>query len=295
MAGSNGVRRGAPDRSPSRPRALRWLSSSTPRRCPGRTPGQRRDAPARPGRSRRPTAERARGLPVHALRRHDCVPTRLHDPDTARSPSACGSPPTSTAPSPASGSTRGRNNTGTHTGTLWSRAATALADGHVHQRVDHRLADADVRPARADPRDTEYIASYVAPMGRYSATLGAFFRPPTCLVPLCAWPAIRAPTPTPVGSPARSGSNYLVDVMFERLPAAIDIAAQDPAPGALDVPRNQFGGGVVLGADQAGPPARGDCQRDCDRRDDDPGACCASPSPSRRPHRCLATRWSTCP
>ncbi len=36
---------------------------------------------------------------------------------------------------------------------------------------------------------------------------------------------------------SRSGSNYLVDVMFERLPAAIDVAAQNPAPGALDVPR----------------------------------------------------------
>ena len=110
--------------------------------------------------------------PCTPLRRPDGADACSTRVTPARSPSACGSPPTTTARSPACGSTRRPATPAPTPAPLWSATGTALADGHLHQRVDDRLADADVRPAGRRSRGTPSTSCRTArPVGHWSADI----------------------------------------------------------------------------------------------------------------------------
>ncbi|MCL3817862.1 DUF4082 domain-containing protein [Aeromicrobium wangtongii] len=132
---------------------------------------------------------------------------------------------------------KGPGNTGTHTGALWDTSGKRLAEGTFAGESSSGwqtlIFDEPVEIAK----DTEYIASYRAPAGKYSATPGGFGadRPGSPL----RTPSDGGSYTYGTGFPnARSSANYLVDVIFERPAPQIAITSQDPAPGAVDVPRS---------------------------------------------------------
>ncbi len=132
---------------------------------------------------------------------------------------------------------KGVNNTGTHTGALWTAGGTQLAQGTFTGESTagwQTLTFAEPVPIA---KNTQYVASYRAPVGRWSADLNAFGgtdlnRAPLHVLRDSGSYTYGAGFP---GSP--SASNYHVDVLFERGAPAIGVAGQDPAPGALSVPR----------------------------------------------------------
>lgn len=129
---------------------------------------------------------------------------------------------------------KGPNNTGSHTGTLWSITGTKLAEGTFSAESTSGWQTLVFTTPVAIAKDTEYIASYRAPGGKYSATPGAFTAD-----------IAGSPLRTAANSGAftygtgypdtRSSTSYLVDVDFQRPTPQIAITAQDPAPGALNV------------------------------------------------------------
>ncbi|MET0929897.1 MAG: DUF4082 domain-containing protein [Aeromicrobium sp.] len=132
---------------------------------------------------------------------------------------------------------KGPNNTGSHTGTLWTAAGTKLAEGTFTGESSAGWQTLTFSQPVSIAKDTEYIASYRAPGGRYSVTPGG-------LGADVAGSPLRTPAnggsyTFGTGFPdARSSASYLVDVVFERPAAEIAIAAQDPPGGAVDVPRS---------------------------------------------------------
>ncbi|MQW74778.1 DUF4082 domain-containing protein [Nocardioides sp. dk4132] len=132
---------------------------------------------------------------------------------------------------------RAAGNPGPHRATLWSAAdARVLAEGTLATESSEGWQTLVLdQPVPVTP-GTEYVASYRAPQGRYSVTPGAFAAADLSRGPLRVDAQAGAYT-YGTGLPAsRSSSSYLVDVVFERTPAAIDVEAQDPVAGAVDVP-----------------------------------------------------------
>ncbi|WP_456695334.1 DUF4082 domain-containing protein [Aeromicrobium sp. P5_D10] len=132
---------------------------------------------------------------------------------------------------------KGPNNTGAHTGTLWSSTGTKLAEGTFAAESSSGWQTLTFSQPVAIAKDTEYIASYRAPAGKYSVT-------PDALGSAVAGSPLRTPAnggsyTYGTGFPdARTSASYLVDVVFERPAAQIAIAAQDPPSGAVDVARS---------------------------------------------------------
>ncbi len=131
---------------------------------------------------------------------------------------------------------KGPNNTGAHTGTLWTGAGTQLATGtFTSESTTGWQTLTFATPVNVSP-GTEYVASYRASVGRYST--GASFGS-----------GDRSRGPIRVGSTAgaytygagfpssSSPANYLVDVTFNRAAPTVAITSQEPPAGALDVPR----------------------------------------------------------
>lgn len=132
---------------------------------------------------------------------------------------------------------KGPNNTGTHTGTLWSSSGDKLAEGTFTGESSSGWQTLSFSQPVAIAKDTEYVASYRAPTGRYSVTPGGL-----------AGDVAGSPLRTPANGGAytfgtgfpstRSSASYLVDVVFERPAPQLSITAQDPPAGAVDVPRS---------------------------------------------------------
>ena len=129
------------------------------------------------------------------------------------------------------------NNTGTHTGTLWSMNGTALATGTFKGESSsgwQTLLFDDPVPIS---KDTEYVVSYQSPTGWFSLTPNAFAQSDLSRAPLRVASNSGAFT-YGTGFPSSStSSNYLVDPIFEPPRPSIKITSQDPAPGAVDVDR----------------------------------------------------------
>jgi Domain of unknown function (DUF4082)/Bacterial Ig-like domain/Bacterial Ig domain len=136
---------------------------------------------------------------------------------------------------------KGPNNTGTHTGTLWSASGTQLATGTFEDETatgwQEMRFDAPV-PVVAG---TTYIASYFAPAGGYHARTDAFW------LPLEVSPLTAPATTTQANGLFATGnrfptetfraSNYFVDVLFsDRDTAAPGLASRTPGPGAGSIP-----------------------------------------------------------
>lgn len=128
-------------------------------------------------------------------------------------------------------------NVGTHTGTLWKADGTTLATGTFANESSVGWQTLTFsQPVEVAP-GTEYIASYRSPIGNFSVTPNAFSSQDLSKGPLRVDSSSGAFT-YGTGMPTNPiASNYLVDVVFEKVAPTLEITAQDPIPGALDVPR----------------------------------------------------------
>jgi hypothetical protein len=132
---------------------------------------------------------------------------------------------------------KGVNNTGTHTGTLWSASGTKLAEGTFTNESTTGWQTLTFATPVTIAKNTQYVASYRTEVGRYSATPNAFATTDLSRAPLRVSASAGAYT-YGTGFPSSSSpTSYLVDVVFERPEPQIAISAQDPAPNALDIPR----------------------------------------------------------
>jgi hypothetical protein len=130
---------------------------------------------------------------------------------------------------------KGPNNTGVHTGTLWSAGGTQLATGTFSGATSAGWQTLVLDEPVAITRNTEYVASYRAPGGRYSATPGGFMS--MSRSPLVVATGSGAYTYGSGFPSAISSTSYLVDVVFERAPAPLTVVGQAPASGATMVRR----------------------------------------------------------
>jgi hypothetical protein len=132
---------------------------------------------------------------------------------------------------------KGVNNTGSHTGALWSASGTLLAQGTFTNESTagwQTLTFANPVPIA---KNTQYVASYRAPVGRWSADVNTFDGTDLNRAPLHVLRDSGAYTYGTGFPGSTSAFNYHVDVLFEKGAPTIAVASQDPAPGAVAVPR----------------------------------------------------------
>lgn len=131
---------------------------------------------------------------------------------------------------------KGLNNTGSHTSTLWAADGTVMATGTFTNESTTGWQTLTFASPVTVRKDTAYVASYRATR-RYSATPNAFAAANLSRSPLTVTSAAGAYT-YGTGFPGSSSStSYLVDVVFEKVAPSIALTGQDPAPGAVAVPR----------------------------------------------------------
>jgi hypothetical protein len=129
-------------------------------------------------------------------------------------------------------------NVGTHVGTLWSLSGTALATGTFTDESSSGWQTLTFAQPVAIAKNTEYIVSYRSPTGSYSLTPNAFAASDLSRAPLkvsSSAGSFSYPDAFPAGT---STTNYMVDPVFEARPLPLSIVSQDPAPGAVSVPRS---------------------------------------------------------
>lgn len=129
-------------------------------------------------------------------------------------------------------------NTGAHVGTLWNQNGVELASGTFTNETPTGWQELTFATPVQITKNVDYTVSYRALNGRYSATPNAFATSNLSKPPLRVSSTAGAYS-YGTGFPAWSSPHsYLVDVIFERTPAALSVTTQDPAPGAVDVPRS---------------------------------------------------------
>lgn len=133
---------------------------------------------------------------------------------------------------------KGAGNGGTHTGSLWSATGTRLAQVTFAGETTSGWQTATLSTPVAVQAGQRYVASYYAPLGRYSYTSNFFAAP---------WTAGDLTAPATAngrylyaaggGFPTYSSgaANYFVDVVFQREPASIAVESRTPVAGATDV------------------------------------------------------------
>lgn len=132
---------------------------------------------------------------------------------------------------------KGPNNTGTHSGAIWALNGTQLATGTFTDETTAGWQTLVLDQPVSITRNTEYVASYRTTVGRYSVTPNGFASGNLSRAPLNVDVNSGAYT-YGTGFPASSSpSNYMVDVVFERAPAPLEVVGQAPAPGAVGVRR----------------------------------------------------------
>lgn len=129
-------------------------------------------------------------------------------------------------------------NTGTHTGALWTASGTLLAEGTFTNESSAGWQTLTFATPVSIAKNTQYVASYRAPAGRWSADLNTFTGADLNRAPLHVLANSGAYTYGTGFPGSSSASNYHVDVLFEKGEPTIGVASQDPAPGALSVPRS---------------------------------------------------------
>lgn len=151
-------------------------------------------------------------------------------------------------------------NTGTHTGALWTATGTLLAQGTFVDESTSGWQTLMFEDPVPISKNATYVASYRAPVGRWSADLNFYNGIDLNRSPLHVMAGSGAYTYGTGFPGSTSASNYLVDVLFERGAPTVAIAAYDPAPGALDVARRSpvkvtFTEPIVAGASLTVRPA----------------------------------------
>lgn len=140
---------------------------------------------------------------------------------------------------------KSKANTGTHIGTLWAVDGEPLASAQFTDETDEGWQSVTFDEPIEVSADTEYVVSYTAPRGHYSADLQYFAYRGTGIAPLKIEGGFGHP-PAGVynsgpGYPASSyeQTNYYVDASFETTDAIpLSAGAQTPADTAASVPVN---------------------------------------------------------
>ena len=136
---------------------------------------------------------------------------------------------------------KGAANTGTHIGHLWSATGQLLGTATFPNESATGWQQGSLSTAVPITAGTTYVASYLAPVGRYSATVGGFSAG-TSNPPLQA-PANSSGAPNGLfvygtgGFPTQSwnAGNYFVDVVFWDA-AAPRVLSTGPVSGGVSVP-----------------------------------------------------------
>jgi hypothetical protein len=121
---------------------------------------------------------------------------------------------------------KGSGNTGTHTGALWSRTGTKLAQVTFTNETASGWQQASFATPVAISANTTYVVSYHAPVGRYSVDQSFFASSGVTNGPLTALQSgvdgangvYRHSTNVVFPSQSYSASNYWVDVVFSTTP-----------------------------------------------------------------------------
>ncbi|GAA1287878.1 DUF4082 domain-containing protein [Saccharothrix xinjiangensis] len=140
---------------------------------------------------------------------------------------------------------KGPDNTGTHTGSLWSASGERLATGTFRGETASGWQTLVFAAPVAVARDTTYVASYFAPKGRYSYDRDYFARSSRYLEPLTG---LQTGVDGPNGvfragggfpNTGFSDTNYWVDVVWAPEPGADtrapDLLGTTPLDGATSV------------------------------------------------------------
>ncbi|WP_201931756.1 DUF4082 domain-containing protein [Nocardioides donggukensis] len=128
-------------------------------------------------------------------------------------------------------------NKGTHTGALWTTSGSLLAQGTFTGESTAGWQTLLFDEPVPITKNTQYVASYRTNVGHWSANMDQFRNAGLSRPPLQA-PREAGAYTYGTGFPSNSSSHsYLVDVVYERGAPTIAVAAQDPAPGAVSVPR----------------------------------------------------------
>lgn len=131
---------------------------------------------------------------------------------------------------------KGQGNTGTHVGSLWGPNQEELAQVTFANETATGWQTAWFSAPIAVNPGVEYIASYVAPAGGYSAGPGAFASGLT-RGPLVV-PASGGAYTYAAGFPSQSSTtSYFVDPVFVRSTSGPQLVSTTPAAGAVDVAR----------------------------------------------------------
>ncbi len=132
---------------------------------------------------------------------------------------------------------KGPGNTGTHVGTLWSAAGTALATGTFTGESSSGWQTLSFDTPVSVSANTDYLVSYRATTGAYSLTPNGFAAADLSRPPLKVVSSAGSYNYSDAFPGSSSASNYLVDPIFEKLAPTISVVAQSPAPGAVGVER----------------------------------------------------------
>jgi hypothetical protein len=125
---------------------------------------------------------------------------------------------------------KGANNTGTHTGHLWSNTGQLLASATFTSETNSGWQQVSFSSAVAVSASTTYIASYLAPVGGYSYTAAYFSNAGTDSPPLHALANSDSPDGVYLygsagGFPTNSynSNNYWVDLVFTTTAPAVPL------------------------------------------------------------------------
>ncbi|MDI2020759.1 hypothetical protein PJL18_01268 [Paenarthrobacter nicotinovorans] len=126
-------------------------------------------------------------------------------------------------------------NTGTHTGYLYTVGGQVLATVTFTNESSTGWQTATFSQPVNIQADTEYVAAYKTPTGKYSYTSGGFGEGFT-RGPLKTQPDSGAYSYTSDFPSTASTASYLVDLVFTVAAPPLSISAQVPAPGAAAIP-----------------------------------------------------------
>ncbi len=127
-------------------------------------------------------------------------------------------------------------NTGTHTGYLYTAAGQVLATVTFTNESSTGWQTATFSQPVNIQADTEYVAAYKTPTGKYSYTAGGFGEGFTRGGPLKTEPDSGSYSYSGDFPNTASTASYLVDLVFTVAAPPLSVVAQVPAPGATAIP-----------------------------------------------------------
>jgi Domain of unknown function (DUF4082)/Bacterial Ig-like domain/Bacterial Ig domain len=132
------------------------------------------------------------------------------------------------------------DNTGTHTGSLWTSSGTRLATGTFSNESTQGWEELDFATPVTITAGTTYVASYHTTAGHYAATPNGLGSAVTngSLTALANGGVYAYGSSSTFPASSYNGSNYWVDVVYAPNPVAATVTATSPLNGQTSVPTN---------------------------------------------------------